>query len=98
VDLTDYTYESRHKTIMHGVSVVRAYIYLKHMLLDTVCTWRIVGQNSSLTQFNSIRNSCQTVPLSDATVLAGHLCCTQESISKFLTLLFLDVVVAVFAV
>jgi hypothetical protein len=84
VDLTKY--ESRHKTIVHGISVVRAYIYLKHILLDTVCSWRIVGQNSPLTQFNSIRNSCQALPLSDAKVLAGHMRCTQESISKFLTL------------
>jgi hypothetical protein len=84
VDLTDC--ESRHTTTVHGISAIRAYIYLKHILLDTVCTWRIGGKNSPLTQFNSIRNSCQATPLSDANVSAGHRRCTQESVSKFFTL------------
>ena len=84
VDLTDC--ESGHKTIVHGISVIKAYIGLKAILLDTVCAWRIVGKNSPWTQFNSIRFSCEAVPLSDANVLAGYMRCTQESISKFLTL------------
>jgi len=83
-DMTDF--ESRHTTTVHGISIIQAYIYMKHTLLDTVCTWRIVGKNNPLTQCNSIRVSCQAMPLSDANVLAGHMRCTQECISKFLTL------------
>jgi len=84
VNLTDC--ESRHTTTVHGISVIKAYIYSKHILLDTVCTWRIAGKNSPWTQFNSIRISCQAMPLSDANVSAGHTHCTQESVSKFLAL------------
>jgi len=84
LDLADF--ESRHTSILHGISIIRAYIYMKHILLDTVCTWRIAGKYIPWTQFNSIRISCQAMPLSDANVLAGHMRRTQESISKFLTL------------
>jgi len=36
LDLADF--ESRHTSILHGISIIRAYIYMKHILLDTVCT------------------------------------------------------------
>jgi len=66
VDLTDC--ESRHTTTVHGVSIIKAYVYLQHMLLDTVCTvrdefWAKIVPELNLTPFVLAVKQCRCLLL-----------------------------------